>query len=60
MQPVIQTSKITQIAEILGIFEEINRGKDWLLERLKKRKIKVNNTLNSFEILKIIQISLHL
>lgn len=52
MQPVIQTSKITQIAEILGIFEEINRGKDWLLERLKKRKIKVNNTLNSFEILK--------
>ena len=48
----ISNSKLHKIGEILGIFEESHRGKDWLLEQLKKRKISVNNMANSFEILK--------
>ncbi len=45
-------SKLHKIGEILGIFEESHREKDWLLEQLKKRKISVKNMTNSFEILK--------
>ena len=44
--------KLLKIGEILGIFEESHRGKDWLLEQVKKRKISVKNMTNSFEILK--------
>jgi len=48
----ISNDKLYKIGEILGIFEESHRGKDWLLEQTKKRKISVKNTTNSFEILK--------
>jgi hypothetical protein len=42
------------IAEILGILEEKNLSKDWLLGELKKYKIKLDVSVssNSFEILK--------
>jgi hypothetical protein len=51
----IQVDKIHCIAEILGLLDETNRGKDWLVEQLKKHKIKipVKITMNSFEILKL-------
>jgi hypothetical protein len=46
--------KIYSIAEILGILDETHRGKDWLLQEIKKHHIKVEikPTMNSFEILK--------
>ena len=42
------------IAEILGILEEKNLTKDWLLSELKKHKIKTDASVfsNSYEILK--------
>jgi len=42
------------IAEILGILEEKNLSKDWLLGELKRHKIKTNESIssNSFQILK--------
>ena len=45
-------TKLHKVGEILGIFEESHRGKDWLLEQTKKHKISVKNMTNSFEILK--------
>ena len=45
-------AKISNIAEILGLLDETHRGKDWLIEQVKKRKIQVKNTINSYEILK--------
>lgn len=50
-----ETEKIANIAEILGIFEETHRRKDWLLEQIKKHRLKVSvkPTMNSFEILKL-------
>ena len=45
-------SKLYKIGEILGIFEESHRGKDWLIEQIKKRKIRIENKSNCFEILK--------
>jgi len=45
-------SKLSQIAEILGLLDETNRGKQWLVEQLKKHKIAVKNTINNYEILK--------
>ncbi|MGI0003722.1 MAG: hypothetical protein ACREAX_00350 [Candidatus Nitrosotenuis sp.] len=47
-------TKIYNIAEILGILDETNRGKDWLLEEIKKHHVKIllKPTMNSFEILK--------
>lgn len=46
--------KISNIAEIMGLLDETNRGKDWLLEILKKHHLKslINSTMNIFEILK--------
>jgi class 3 adenylate cyclase len=46
-------SKLAKIAEILGLFEEQKKGKDWLLDELKRNhvKFKVSTTANSFEIL---------
>jgi hypothetical protein len=45
-------SKLSQIAEILGLIDETNRGKQWLVDQLKKHKISVKNTINNYEILK--------
>lgn len=49
-----QLERISNIAEILGILDETNRGKDWLLEMMKKHNIKtsVKPAANLFEILK--------
>jgi len=48
-------TRIYNIGEILGILDETNRGKDWLLEEIKKHhlKIPIKVTMNSFEILKL-------
>ena len=50
------TQKITDIAEILAILNDTNRGKDWLLQEVKKHRLKslVKPTMNSFEMLKIL------
>jgi len=45
-------NKLSQIAEILGLIDETNRGKQWLVEQLKKHKISLKNTINNYEILK--------
>src|SRR3970040_2102009 len=45
-------SKLSQIAEILGLIDETNRGKQWLVDQLKKHKIIIKNTINNYEILK--------
>jgi hypothetical protein len=49
-----KSRSIEEIAEILGIIEEKNLSKDWLLGELKKQKVKLKEfvSLNSFEILK--------
>lgn len=46
--------KIAHIAEILGLLDETNLGKDWLLQEIKKSRLKlqVKPTMNSFQILK--------
>jgi len=46
--------KLGYIAEILGLLEETHRGKDWLLQEIKKHRLKIpiKPTMNSFEILK--------
>jgi hypothetical protein len=48
----LPVGKLSQIAEILGLLDETNRGKQWLVDQLKKHKITTKTTLNSFEILK--------
>ena len=40
------------IAEILGVLEEKNLSKDWLLGELKRHKIKTDVSSNSYQILK--------
>jgi hypothetical protein len=40
------------IAEILGILEEKNLSKDWLIGELKRHKIKLDVSSNSYQILK--------
>jgi len=45
-------TKLSQIAEILGLLDETGRGKQWLVDQLKKLKISTKTTINSFEILK--------
>ena len=44
--------KLDQIAEILGILNETHRGRDWLLEQLKKHKISIQTHGNSYDVLK--------
>ncbi|MDE1867110.1 MAG: hypothetical protein KGI08_05305, partial [Thaumarchaeota archaeon] len=46
--------KIHSIAEILGILDETHRGKDWILQEIKKSHLKlpIKRATNSFEILK--------
>jgi hypothetical protein len=48
-----KTSNEKKIAEILGIFTETQRGKDWLLKEIAKHRLKIptKTSLNSFEIL---------
>lgn len=48
------TRKITEIAEILAVLNDTNRGKDWLMQEVKKHRLKscVKPTMNSFEMLK--------
>lgn len=50
-----EISKIQNIAEILGMLDETHRGKDWLLQEIKKHhvKVEIKYAMNSFEILKI-------
>ena len=50
------TKKITEIAEILAILNDTNRGKDWLFQEVKKHRLKslVKPTMNSFEMLQIL------
>ncbi len=45
-------AKLDQIAEILGILNETHRGREWLLEQLKKHKISIKTHGNSYDILK--------
>jgi len=45
-------TKLSQIAEILGLLDETGRGKQWLVDQLKKLKISTKTSINSFEILK--------
>src|SRR5882762_9323286 len=49
-----EIEKVGKIAEILGLLEETHRGKDWLLQEIKKHRLKISikPTMNSFEILK--------
>jgi hypothetical protein len=45
-------TRLDQIAEILGILNETHRGKEWLLEQLKKHKISIKTGGNAYDILK--------
>src|SRR3970040_2621934 len=45
-------TKLSQIAEILGLLNDTGRGKQWLVDQLKKHKISTKTSINSFEILK--------
>ena len=47
-------SKLSNIAEILGLIEEQKKSKDWILDELKRNhiKFKASTTANSFELLK--------
>jgi len=49
-----ESGKISEIAEILGLLDETHRGKDWILEQIKKSRVKApfKHTMNSFQILK--------
>ena len=46
--------KIEAIAEILGLLEEAGKGRDWIVQEIKKYKIgiKIKSDMNSVEILK--------
>lgn len=46
--------KIKRIGEVLGLLEETNRDKNWILHEIKKRdlKIPVRSTMDSYQILK--------
>ena len=48
--------RITEIAEILAILNDTKRGKDWLMQEVKKHRLKshVKPSMNSFEMLKIL------
>lgn len=46
-------NKIAKIAEILGLLEEKGKGRDWLLEELKRHKIKLGvMPTNAYDILR--------
>ncbi|MDE1766193.1 MAG: hypothetical protein KGI27_07975 [Thaumarchaeota archaeon] len=47
------SNKIQKIAEILGLLEEKGKGRDWLLEELKRHKIKLGvMPTNAYDILR--------
>src|SRR5574337_119865 len=48
-----QNRKIAEIAEILGLLDETHRGKDWILDQIKKYRVKApfKPTMNSYQIL---------
>ncbi len=48
-----KSDKIANIAEILGLLDETDRGKDWILDQVKKSRVKApfKHTMNSFHIL---------
>ncbi|HXV66766.1 MAG TPA: hypothetical protein VD731_06050 [Nitrosopumilaceae archaeon] len=48
----VSFSKLSKIAEIQGLLDETKRGKEWLLDQLKKHKIKTKTIINTFEVLK--------
>jgi len=47
--------KIEKIAKILGLIHETHKSKEWLIQQIKRNKIKlpVKPTMNSFEILNL-------
>ncbi len=46
-------NKIAKIAEILGLLEEKDKGRDWLLEEIKRHKIKLGiMPTNAYDILR--------
>src|SRR5579885_70089 len=46
-------NKIAKIAEVLGLLEEKGKGRDWLLEELKRHKIKLGvMPTNAYDILR--------
>lgn len=49
-----EMEKIANIAEVLGLLDETRRGKDWLLEQMKKHGVKISAgpAANSYDILK--------
>lgn len=48
-----ELKKVEEIAEILGLLHETHKGKDWLLQQIKKSKIKITvKPTNTYEILK--------
>ncbi len=48
-----EKDKLVSIAEIMGLLEEKGKGKEWILEEIKRHKIKLNGrTLNNFDLLK--------
>src|SRR3990172_8185041 len=50
------TQRINEIAEILAILNDTKRGKDWLMQEVKKHRLKsqVKPSMNSFEMLKVL------
>ncbi len=48
-----KSDTISQIAEILALMEETHKTKDWIIQQLKKKKLKgnVKHSMNSFQIL---------
>jgi len=54
LRDVKNVKKIEAIAEILGLLEETGKGKDWIVQEIKKHKIKIKikSDMNSVEILK--------
>ena len=48
------SEKISKISRILGLLDEQSKGKDWLVEEMKKAKLKldIDKNSNSYEILK--------
>src|SRR5438309_6536749 len=47
--------RMSKIGEILGLLHETHKGKDWLLQQIKKQKLKISikRSWNVFEILRV-------
>ena len=47
--------RMNKIGEILGLLHETHKGKDWLLQQIKKQKLKISikRSMNVFEILRM-------